>query len=153
MSEVPENLRPTHSEKTAHAMKAERTVKRITFNPSEASPGNTLYVYVPKLNENEVLVPGSLALVFDINLAGGHANNFLVQNVTWALVDRLVVSFAGKTLQDTVGYDIYKTFEDLFLSQEERDNRILEGIQSEDLCKIRSDTETRKPRALTLKTS
>jgi len=54
------------------------------------------------------------------------------------------VSFAGRTLQDTVGYDIYKTFEDLFLSQEERDNRILEGIQSEDLSKIRSDAGDKK---------
>ena len=141
---VPENLRATHSEKTVHAMKAERAVNRITFTPSEASPGSTLYVSVPKLNENEVLVPGSLALVFDIDLAGGHANNFLVQNVTRALVDRLVVKFAGTILQDTVGYDIYKTFEDLFLSQEERDNRILEGIQSEDLCKIRSDAGDKK---------
>ena len=39
---------------------------------------------------------------------------------------------------------IYKTFEDLFLSQEERDNRILEEIQSEDLCKIRSDAGDKK---------
>jgi len=144
MSEVPENLRPSYSEKIVHAMKAERAVKRITFTPSEANPGNTLYVYVPKLNGNEVLVPGSLALVFDIDLSGGHADNFLVQNVTRALVDRLVVKFAATTLQDTVGYDIYKTFEDLFLSQEERDNRILEGIQSEDLCKIRSDAGDKK---------
>jgi len=141
---VPENLRATHSEKTVHAMKAERAVNRITFTPSEASPGSTLYVSVPKLNENEVLLPGSLALVFDIDLAGGDANNFLVQNVTQALVDRLVVKFAGTILQDTVGYDIYETFEDLFLLQEERDNRILEGIQSEDLCKIRSDAADKK---------
>jgi len=116
MSVAPENLRTTYSEKTVHAMKAEQAFKRITFNPSEVSPGNSLYVYVPKLNENEVLVPGSLALVFDIDLSGGHTNNFLVQNVTRALVDRLVVKFAGTTLQDTVGYDIYKTYEDLFLS-------------------------------------
>ena len=99
---------------------------------------------MPKLNENEVLVPGSLTLVFDIDLSGGHANNFLVQNLMRALVHRLVVKFAGTILQDTVGYDIYKTFEDLFLSQEERDNRILEGIQSEDLCKIRSDAGDKK---------
>ena len=136
MSEVPENLRSSYSEKIVHAMKAERTVKRITFTPSEANPGNTLYVYVPKLNENEVLVPGSLALVFDIDRSGDHANNFLVQNVTRALVDRLVVKLAGHTLQDTVGYDIYKTFEDLFLPVERRDNMVPEGIQSEVLCKI-----------------
>jgi len=44
---------------------------------TEANPGETLYVSVPKLNENEVIVPGSLALRFDIDLSGGHADNFL----------------------------------------------------------------------------
>jgi len=141
---VPENLRPTYNEKTLHAMQAERAVNRITFIRSEANPSDKLYVSVPKLNENEVLVPGSLALCFDINISGGHANNFLVQNVTRALVDRLVVKSAGTILQDTVGYDIYKTFKDLFLSQEKRDGMILKGIQSEDLCKIRSGAGDKK---------
>ena len=36
---VPPSLFPSHSEKVLGAMKAERTVKRITFNPSEANPG------------------------------------------------------------------------------------------------------------------
>ena len=121
------------------AMKAERTVKRITFERSEANSGETLYVSVPKLNENEVLVPGSLALIFNIDLAGGHANNFLVQNVSRALVDKMTVKFAGTTLQDTVGYDIFKIWEDLFLSKEDRDSMLLEGIQTEKLCKIRSN--------------
>ena len=125
-------------------MQAECAVKRITFARSEANPGNTLFVSVPKLNVNEVLVPGSLALVFDIDLSGGHTNNFLVQNVTRALVDRLVVKFGGNTLQDTVGYGIYKIFDDLFLLQEKRDGMILERIQSEDLCKIRSGTGDKK---------
>ena len=78
---VQENLLPTHKEKTLGAMKAERKVNRIAFDKSEASPGETLYVSVPTLNENEVLVPGSLALLFDIDLIGGHANIHLVQNV------------------------------------------------------------------------
>ena len=119
-------------------MKAPRSVKRITFNPSEANPGETLYVHVPKLNENEVLVPGSLALRFDIDLSGGHANNFLVQNVSRALVSKMVVNFGGTTLEETVDYDVYKTFQDLFLPGEKRDNMVPEGIQSEDLSKIRS---------------
>ena len=125
-------------------MKAIRAVKRITFNPSEANPGETLNVSVPKLNDNEVFVPNTLALVFDIDLSGSHANNFLVQNISRALVDKLVVKFAGTTLQDTVGYDIYKIFQDLFLPGEKRDNMVLEGIQSEDLCKIRSGAGDKK---------
>ena len=135
---VPDNLRSTHSEKTKNAMKAPRSVKRITFNPSEANPGETLYVHVPKLNENEVLVPGSMALRFDIDLSGGHANNFLVQNVSRALVSQMKLTFGGTTLEDTVDYDVYKTFQDLFLPGEKRDNMVPEGIQSEDLSKIRS---------------
>ena len=75
---VPDNL-PTHRENTMFAMRAPYAVKRITFDHSKGNPGDTLDVRVPKLNENEVLVPGSLALRFDIHLSGGHANNFLVQ--------------------------------------------------------------------------
>ena len=143
---VPPSLLPSHSKKVLGAMKAERTVKRITFNPTEANPGETLYVSVPKLATNEVIVAGCLALVFNINLklTGAHANNFLVQNVSRALVDKFVVKFAATTLQDTDGYNIYKTFEDLFLSRDERENMLREGIQSVDLCRIRSDAGDKK---------
>ena len=138
------SLRPTHRSKTLFAIKSPRAVKRITFDKSEASPGETLYVRVPKLNKNEVLVPGSLALQFDIDLSGGHANNFLVQNVSRALVKKMVVKFAGTILQDTADYDLLKIYEDLLLSQEQRDEMVREGIQSEDLCKIRSNAGDKK---------
>ena len=143
---VPPSLLPSHSEKVLNAMKADRTVKLITFEPSSAKPGETLYVSVPKLAKNEVLVPGSFALVFDINLKvpGAHANNYLVQNVSRALVDRFKVTFATSTVQDTYGYDIYKIFEDLFLPSQKRKNMLPEGIQSVDLCKIRSGAGDKK---------
>ena len=138
---VPPSLLPSHSKKVLGAMRAERTVKRITFNPTSANPGETLYVSVPKLAVNEVIVPGSLALVFDINLkvTGAHANNHLVQNVSRALVDKFHVKFAATTVQETAGYDIYKLFEDLFLSKDERENMLSEGIQDTALNKLRSD--------------
>ena len=143
---VPPSLLPSHSEKVLGAMKAERTVKRITFNPTEANPGETLYVSVPKLGTNEVIVAGSLALVFNINLklTGAHANNYLVQNVSRALVNKLVVKFAAATVQDTDSYNIYKTFEDLFLSMDKRENMLREGIQSVDLNRIRSGAGDKK---------
>ena len=95
---------------------------------------------MPKLDENEVIVAGSLALVFNINLkvTGAHANNYLVQNVSRAIINRFKVTFAGSTIQDTNNYDIYKIFEDLFIPLHERANMLPEGIQTLDLCKIRS---------------
>ena len=143
-TQVAKSLKPTYKSKTLDGIKSLRAIKRITFGNSEASPGETLYVRVPKLNENEVLVPGSLALRFNIDLSGGHANNFLVRNVSRALVKKMVVKFAGTILQDTADYDLFKIYEDLFLSQEQRDEMIREGIQSEDLCKIRSNAGDKK---------
>ena len=99
---------------------------------------------MPKLSGHEVIVSGSLALVFNIVLTGGHANNYLVQNVFRSLVDKLHVKFGAESVQDTDGYDISKIFEDLFLSVEERANMISEGIQSVDLCKIRSGADDKK---------
>ena len=147
--EVPENgkeksgsvsygLSPRHSTKTLQAMKAPYSVKRITFNPSEANPGERLEIRFPKLNKNEVLVPGSLVLRFDIDLSGGHANNYLVQNVSRALVRQQVVKFGGTTLDDIVNYDIYKIFTDLFFPEETRGNMVAEGIQSKKLSQTRS---------------
>ena len=138
MPSVPENLRPTHSETTSKGMKSMREVKRITFTTSAANSGETLYVHVSKLNENEVFVPGSQAIRFDIDLSGGHANNVLVQNVSRALADRLVVKIGSTIIEETIGYDIYKIFEDLFLPVEKLDNMLPKGIQIDDLCKIRS---------------
>ena len=82
-------------------------MKRITFNPFEGNTGERLEVRVAKLNKNEVLVPGSLALRLDFDFSGGHANNYFVQNVS-----------RGTTLDDIVDYDIYKIFTDLFLADE-----------------------------------
>ena len=135
--QVPDVLLPSQISKTLRAMKAPYAVKRITFNPSKANPGERLVVGVPKLNKNEVLVPGSLALRFDIDLSGGHANNYLVQNVSRALVSQKVVKFGGTTLDNIVDYDIYKIFTDLFLPEETRGNMVSEGIQSKKLSQIR----------------
>ena len=143
MSSVSEILRPSFEKKIPNSLKADRVRHRITFNPSKASPGETLYIAVPKLEDEVLLVPGSLALVFNL-VVSSHANNFLVNNVSRALVTRLVVKFAGEILQDTNAFDIYKLFEDLFLPKVQRENMYLEGIQTEELCKIRSNSVDKK---------
>lgn len=97
-------------------------------------------------------VPGSLVLCFDIDLSGGHANNFLVQNVVQAPVDKMVVKFVGKAMEETDDENIYRTFGDLVLPGEQKDNMVLWGIQSEDLCKIRLNLGDKKTSGLPLKT-
>ena len=109
-----EIINPNFEEKISNALKADRTVHR-----------------------------GSLAVIFDLTVSG-HANNFLVNNVSRALVKKLMAKFAGEILQDTDGYDLFKLYEDLFLTEKERVNRLSEGIQSEDLAKIRCNAGDKK---------
>ena len=144
MAAVEPHLLPTHSEATFNAMQAERTVTRIAFNPSTANPGDILYVTVPKLAQDVVIVPGSLSLVFDIDLTGGHANNYLVFNVSRALVSRLTVTFGGTPVQDTSGYDIYKIFDDMFLDAYQHDEMLMEGLHGDTLNKIRCNAGDKK---------
>ena len=48
---VPYDLKPSNNKKTLRSMKAPYDVKRVTFIPSEACPGETLEVRLPKLNK------------------------------------------------------------------------------------------------------
>ena len=142
---VQPNLLPSHSEKTLGAMKAERTVKRITFNPSEANPGETLYVSVPKLSEHEVIVSGSLALVFkNQSLRGPREQLPRAKRVPGPGRQASLSSLPPPLSRTRIGTTSTRSSEDLFLSVEERANMLSEGIQSEELCKIRSGAGDKK---------
>ena len=52
-------------------------------------------VSAPKLHERVVLVPGSLALIFNLTVSG-HANNYHLNNVVRTLVHRLYVKLIGR---------------------------------------------------------
>ena len=119
-------------------MKAEKTFNWITLTPSPVNPGETLYVNIPVLAEGLVIVPGSVALLLNLNVAG-HANNTLVNNVGRNLVTSLKVNFGGEVLQDIQRYDLFKTYNDLFLSMEEREDRLKQGISSVNMRKLRTN--------------
>ena len=85
-----------------------------------------------------------MALVFDLAVRGD-GNNSAVNNVSRAMVNRFfTLKFAGEVLQDTNRYHLYHTFADLFLKAKERQNNILEGIQSGNLNNLRSGAEDAK---------
>ena len=113
---VSDEISPNYENKILNALKANKIINRVTFNPSKALPGETLRIPTPKLGYGVVLVPGSLALIFNLDVKG-HANNYVVNNVSRSLVDRMTVKYAGEILQDTDGFDLLKLYEDLVLTK------------------------------------
>ena len=141
---VQENIRPDYTQKTLQGLKADRTVVRLTFNKSEAKENETLQVTIPKLHKNELIKPNCFKLLADVDLSEGDENNFLVNNFGRAVVSMLTVKFGGQLLNQIMGYDIYKIYEDLYLPRMKRSNMIEQGVQSVDLNKIRSNSADKK---------
>ena len=138
MTTISEILDPNRTPRGRMGLKAEASLIRITFTPSSANPGETLYIHIPKLSENVVIVPGSVYLLFDLNVSG-HKDNTLVNNMGRNLVSRLRVLFGGETLQDTQRFDLFQTYHDLYLSKKERRTMLRQGISSENIRNLKTN--------------
>ena len=134
---ISEKIDPNRMPKQPYGLKAETTLHRTTFTPSSANPGETLYVNVPKLSGDNVIVPNSVRLAFDV-VVDGHVNNTLVNNIGRNLVSNFKVVLGGETLQDTKRYDLFTTYHDLFLPKEERTRRLRQGISGANMRKLRT---------------
>ena len=134
---ISEKIDPNRMSKQPFGLKAESTLQRITFTPSSANPGETLYVSIPKLSENNVLVPGSVYLSFNLVVAS-HVNNTLVNNIGRNLVSNFKVVLGGETLQDTKRYDLFMTYQDLFMTTHDRLKKLKQGISTPNMRKLRT---------------
>ena len=135
---ISERIDPNRVPRQSLGLKAESTLHRTTFTPSSANPGETLYVNIPKLSGDNVIVPNSVRLAFDFDIVGGEANDTVVNNLGRNLVSNFKVLLGGETLQDTMRHDLFTTYHDSFLSKEDRTKRLRQGISSENMRKLRT---------------
>jgi len=107
----------------------ERHIENVTHNPSEVNPGQTLIVRIPKLDQNRLIVPNTLKLVFDLELSGDDANQ-PVSNVTRTLQAEVTDRLGGVELVKTKHYNMFYTYKDLWLTENKRDNDVMRGFDS-----------------------
>jgi len=68
-------LDPYCSVRTALGLKGNRQSIVVTNNPSTIDPNQTLIVWFPNLGTNDVIVPGTARIAFNIVLDGGEDDN------------------------------------------------------------------------------
>ena len=107
-------LNPDRFPRMPKALKAPRRINRMTFTRTKAKPGDYLYITMPKLGANMVLVPECTCLKFDLVVEKGVADNTVVNNVGRALVRDFVVTFGGETIANVKRYDLYEGYKDMF---------------------------------------
>ena len=89
--EVGDKLNPQRSYRKGFSLKGlcQHIIK--TNNPSTISSDELLTVTFPDLKENQVIIPGTTKLTFNITLAGTDLSRTLVKNLGRNIIRKLVV--------------------------------------------------------------
>ena len=130
--EVGDKLNPQRSYRKGFALKGLHQHIIKTNNPSTIGPGELLTVRVPDLKENQVIIPGTTKLTFNITLAGTDANRTLVKNPGRNIIRKLIVKLEGNEIISTDDYDILYSYYDCWKHTTERHNAVFQGIVEDD---------------------
>ena len=130
--EVGDKLNPQRSYRKGFALKGlcQHIIK--TNNPSTIRPGELLTVRFPDLKENQVIIPGTTKLTFNITLAGTDVNRTLVGNLGRNIIRKLVVKLEGNKIISIDDYDILYSYYDCWKCTTERHNAVFQGIVETD---------------------
>ena len=126
--EVGDKLNLQRSYRKGFALKGLRQHIIKTKNPSTIRPGELSTVRFPDLKENQVIIPGTTKLTFDITLAGTNVNRTLVENLGRNIIRKLVVKLESNEITSIDDYDVLYSYYDCWKTATERRNAIFQGI-------------------------
>ena len=129
--EVGDKLNPQRSYRKGFALKGLRQHIIKTNNPSTIGPEELLTVRFPDLKENQVIIPSTTKLTFNISLAGADVNRTLVGNLGRNII-KLVVKLEGNEIISIDDYDILYSFYECWKCKTERLNAVFQGIVETD---------------------
>ena len=130
--EVGDKLNPQRSYRKGFALKGLRQHIIKTNNPSTISCNELLSVRFPDLKENQVIIPGTTKLTFNIALVGTDVNRTLVGNLGRNIIRKLVVKLEGNEIISIDDYDILYSYYDCWKCATERHNAVFQGIVETD---------------------
>ena len=130
--EVGDKLNPQRSYRKGFALKGLHQHIIKTNNPSTIRPGELLTVRFPDLKENQVTIPSTTKLTFNISLVGTDINRTLVGNSGRTIIRKLVVKLEGNEIISIDDYDILYSFYDCWKCTNERLNAVFQGTVEAD---------------------
>ena len=89
-------LDPTRNNRIRGGINAERQIIVINNNPAEVSPNTMLDIRFPNLKNNDVIVPNSCKLLFDLIMPKN--TEMPVNNVSINIIKRIEISMEGNTI-------------------------------------------------------
>ena len=137
MSTYGDKLNPYRKLREPRGVKGIRQSVVITNNPSTIDQNQQLLVRFPNLSNNDVIVPRSARLAFEIELKSTDANATVYQNLGRAIVKKTTLRISGNEVMSIDDSDIYHCYVDLWKSPSERANMAYQGIGKDNMLKHR----------------
>ena len=123
-------MSPEPEHRTQFAFKGKREHIVEVNIPNIGYPNQHIDVEIPAGSRDQIIVPDTLKITFNLEVESKDKTRSVVNNVGRALVKKKVLMLGSKET-DTVNQSyIYDTYKDLYLSKQEREEKLLQGIQS-----------------------
>ena len=137
MSSYGEKLNPYRKIREPRGVKGIRQSVVITNNPSTIDQNQQLLVRFPNLSSNDVIVPGTVRLAFEIELDSKDQNATVYQNIGRAIIKKTTIRISGNEIMSIDDSDIYHCYIDLWKTPYERANMAYQGIGKDNMLKHR----------------
>ena len=140
--EIGDKLNPQRSYRKGFPLKGLRQHIIEMNNPSTTGPDELLTVRFPDLKENQLIIPSTTKLTFNISLVGTDVNRTLVKNLGRNIIRKLAVKLEGNEIIIIDDYHVLYSYYDFWKTTTERHNAVFQGIveangQSENATKHR----------------
>ena len=120
--EYRKRLNPEHSLRTPKGIKGTRQKVIVTHNPSEIDQVQELLVRFPNLGSDDVIIPGTTKLSFNVELTStSDPNRTLVSNIGRAIIKKLAVKFEGNVIMSVDDFDVLACYQDLWKQSQKRE--------------------------------
>ena len=110
-------LDPYRKLREPFGVKGHRHSVVITNNPSTIDQNQVLTVKFPNLGPDDVIVPGTARLAFNIEIESTDDNATIVENLGRAIVKQIKISLEGQQIFLLDNADVFKCYADLWLSE------------------------------------
>ena len=105
--EYGKRLNPECSLRTPKRIKGTRQKVIVTHNPSEINQTQELLVRFPNLGSDDVIIPGTANVSFNIELTSAvDANRTSVSNIDRTIIKKLAVKFEGNEIMSVDNFDV-----------------------------------------------
>ena len=123
--------------KTQFAFKGKRDHITKVNKPNINFTNQQIDIKIPHGSRDHVIVPDTAKIRFNLDIESTEKSRSVVNNVGRVLVKKKVLMLGSKEIDTINNSDIYGTYKNLYLSNKELEEKLLQGIQSANGFKAR----------------